>query len=276
MRQTNALRVQTVVRGRVPAWVTDYARTKTAALADRAGEPVLFARVKLTQGGDPAVPRPAVAQAALDLDGRPVRARAAAPSLREAVDLMTDRLRRRLTDTVRHGRARRGPEPEGGDPRHGGHGAVRGHGDGPARHDRPAGEREIVRHKSFALPWETPDEAAFEMDSMDYAFHLFTDSGTGMDSVIYRSGPMGYRLAQARTRPEPGPFAVPVTVSPMPAPPLSAAQAADRLEALGLPFVFFLDPATGRANVLYHRNDGHYGLITPADGGPARSRAVSG
>jgi hypothetical protein len=130
-------------------------------------------------------------------------------------------------------------------------------------------EREIVRHKSFALPWETPDEAVFEMESMDYDFHLFTDSGTGMDSLIYRAGPTGYRLAQTTPRTEPGPLAVPLTVSAVPAPSLSTGQAAERLEALGLPFVFFVDTATDRANVLYHRYDGHYGLITPADGGAA-------
>ena len=31
---------------------------------------------------------------------------------------------------------------------------------------------------------------------MGYDFHLFTEAGTGQDSVLYRSGPTGYRLAQ--------------------------------------------------------------------------------
>ncbi|MCQ4083887.1 sigma 54 modulation/S30EA ribosomal C-terminal domain-containing protein [Streptomyces sp. RB6PN25] len=50
----------------------------------------------------------------------------------------------------------------------------------------------MVRHKSFSLARETPDEAAFEMEAMDYDFHLFTDLDTGRDSVIYRAGPTGY------------------------------------------------------------------------------------
>ena len=33
----------------------------------------------------------------------------------------------------------------------------------------------------------------------------------------------------------------------------------------GEPFVFYLDPETGRGRVLYIRYDGHYGLITAAD-----------
>ncbi|MEV7189390.1 sigma 54 modulation/S30EA ribosomal C-terminal domain-containing protein [Kitasatospora sp. NPDC093102] len=48
-------------------------------------------------------------------------------------------------------------------------------------------------------------------------------------------------------------------------PCLTGAQARVRLDLSGLPFVFYTDAATGRGNVLYHRYDGHYGLITPAE-----------
>ena len=41
------------------------------------------------------------------------------------------------------------------------------------------------------------------------------------------------------------------------------AEAIERLNADGERFVFFANQATGRGNVLYHRYDGHYGLITP-------------
>jgi Sigma 54 modulation/S30EA ribosomal protein C terminus len=30
---------------------------------------------------------------------------------------------------------------------------------------------------------------------------------------------------------------------------------------MGEPFVFFANPDTGHASLLYHRYDGHYGLI---------------
>ncbi|NUU21525.1 MAG: sigma 54 modulation/S30EA ribosomal C-terminal domain-containing protein, partial [Streptomycetaceae bacterium] len=145
-----------------------------------------------------------------------------------------------------------------------------GHHDGrptnrPVPFPRPPHEREIVRHKSFALARETPDEAAFEMDAMDYDFHLFTDLGTGQDSVIYRAGPTGLRLAQVQPRPDLiGPLAVRLTVSPTPAPRLRPSFARRRLDASCDPFVFFTHAVTGRGNVLYRRYDGHYGLITPA------------
>ncbi|WP_253209045.1 sigma 54 modulation/S30EA ribosomal C-terminal domain-containing protein [Streptomyces niphimycinicus] len=105
---------------------------------------------------------------------------------------------------------------------------------------------------------ESPDEAAFEMEMMDYGFHLFTDIGTGEDSVLYRSGPTGYRLAQVRPHPHlVGPVAVPLTVSDLPAPRMNVAGAKRRLNIAGLPFVFFADDTTGRGNVLCHRYDGH-------------------
>jgi len=41
-----------------------------------------------------------------------------------------------------------------------------------------------------------------------------------------------------------------------------------RLEALGQPFLFFLSSETGRGNLIYHRYDGNYGVITPAGSYP--------
>jgi hypothetical protein len=89
--------------------------------------------------------------------------------------------------------ARRGGRPVPGEHewRHGEEPSHRAH-----HYRRPADEREIVRHKSFALVAETPDEAAFEMDVLDYDFHLFIDVDTRLDSVLYRAGPTGYRLAR--------------------------------------------------------------------------------
>ena len=41
-------------------------------------------------------------------------------------------------------------------------------------------------------------------------------------------------------------------------------EAAIRLETAGQSFLFFVNAGTGRGNLLYHRYDGNYGLITPA------------
>jgi hypothetical protein len=123
-----------------------------------------------------------------------------------------------------------------------------------------------MRRKSFAMAPCTVDEAALEMDLLDYDFHLFSEEGTGSAGVIYRAGPTGYRLALVAPAPadQLSPFELPVTISTQPAPCITVEQASERLGLLGLPFLFFIDAAQGRASVLYHRYDGHYGLITPA------------
>ncbi len=105
------------------------------------------------------------------------------------------------------------------------------------------------------------------MELLDYDFHLFTERSTGQDSVVYRTD-HGYRMAQVH--PKPGRLGLmdrELTVSERPAPRLDLGEAETRLEAFGQPFLFFLNAATGRGNLIYHRYDGDYGLITPADAG---------
>jgi hypothetical protein len=180
--------------------------------------------------------------------------------MREAIDILHDRLARRLERMARHWEARRGSRPTAGEHewRHVSQPTHR-----PDYYPRPADQRQILRHKAFALAIATPDEAAFDMDVMDYDFHLFTDAYTGRDSVIYRAGPTGYRMACTAAVPEPARrAAVPLTMSSVPAPCLAISEAVERLELTGQPFVFFVDPDTERGTILYHRYDGHYGLIT--------------
>ncbi len=55
------------------------------------------------------------------------------------------------------------------------------------------------------------------------------------------------------------------TLSTQPAPCITVEQAIERMELRGLPFLIFIDAAQGRAVVLYHRYDGHYGLISLAE-----------
>ncbi|MEO3783983.1 HPF/RaiA family ribosome-associated protein [Actinocorallia sp. B10E7] len=242
--------------GAVPQELQDRAREKIERLSARAPEPVLAARVRLTMGA--ATVRPALAQANLDVNGRTVRVQTAAATMSEAVDTLEDLLAERLRRVSRNWEAVRGGQPQPGEWRHNTEPAHR-----PAYYPRPPEERQIIRHKAYELSSATPDEAAFDMESLDYDFHLFTDVATGQDSVLYRHAD-GYRMAQIDPRPRKDDTAVDLTVSPHPAPRITAEEAVERLETTGLPFVFFADAQTGRGNVLYHRYDGHYGLITPA------------
>ncbi len=256
------VRVQTESRGAVPGDAAGLAVDKVRSALRAAHKPVLFARVKLTMAADPAVERPAIAQANIDLSGRLIRAQAAAATMRQAIDLLHDRLRVRLEHAARNWEAIRGREPMG-IPHEWRRQSPHAH--RPAYFPRPLEERTVMRHKSYALRRQSPQEAIADMELLDYDFHLFTEQDTGQDSVVYRSE-SGYRLAQAD--PKPGrlaPLDPSITVSELPAPVLTLPQATTNLEELGRPFLFFVDEATGRGNVLYHRYDGHYGLITPTD-----------
>lgn len=254
--------VQVATHGHLPPDASRYAREKVASVFRKTREPVLYARVRLSRLAGPAMERPVTAQANVDVGGRPVRAHVAAPTATEAVDLLHDRLANRLARLAEHWEARRGRRLGPG-PHEWRHGAEPAH--RPDHFPRPAEERRVVRHKSYSLERETPEEAAWQMEEMDYTFHLFTDSVSGRDSVLYRPGPSDYRLAQAEPDPDRArQTSLPLTVSGVPAPRLHLNEAKERLHATGFPFVFFVNEATGRGNILYLRYDGHYGLIAPA------------
>ncbi|MCF6467875.1 HPF/RaiA family ribosome-associated protein [Nonomuraea sp. MG754425] len=253
--------VQVETRDAIPPGAVDYAREVVAAATSFANEPVLSARVKLSATADPVVYCPCTAQANINVSGQLVRAQAVAQSMDQALRLLGDRLRVRLRHTGRDAENLRGRRPEDVD-----HEWRRS---SPHRRPLPyspraGGEREIVRHKAYELTLATPDEAAFDMEQFDYDFYLFTEAGTGQDSVIYHSRD-GYRLAQIAPMPHKlGPVAIPLTVSSVPAPVLTVSEAVERLETTGMPFVFFADAGTGRGSLAYHRYSGHYGLIIPS------------
>lgn len=238
-----------------------YALARFGAFLKQVGPPVLFARLRLTLMGDPARVRPAIIQAAVDIDGQPLRAHIAGHDMHEAADLLERRLHDKLrhrADRMEHLRTWSG-EVEPGEWRRGDFIATR-----PAYFDRPVAERALVRHKSFALDELTIDEAAFDMGQLDYEFHLFRDAASGEESVLSRDDD-GYVLTRLHSSAaELGPCAVNVRVSDQLPPVLSVAEAVSRLDAGGEPFVFFANRTTGRANVAYRRYDGHYGLITGA------------
>ena len=248
--------VDVTTRGQLPG-AADYAKEKISSLDRFAHRPIKHAHVKLTRHGNPAQERPVIAQANLDVDGRLIRAQAEGDTAREAIDRLDDRLRRRLRRAAEIWEARRNGQQTSL--------AQNVLAERPTYVQIPPEEREIVRRKSYTLAACTVDEAAMEMELLDYDFHLFTEKGTGMASVIYRDGD-GYRVAQVAPVPaeELAPFELPVTLSSAPPPCITVEQATERLGLLGLSFLFFIDAAQGRAGVLYRRYDGHYGLITPA------------
>ncbi len=252
--------IRVEMRGEVPPESVEYARAKVLAVIERLGEPVLQARVKLSQEVNHAVARPALAQAMVDLNGRPARAHVAARTMLEAIDLLQDRLHARLA-RIRHHRAARHHHSEAvPDLWHG----ADGHEHRPQHHHRPAQERRIVRRKSFSLPSQTPWDAVFEMEAMDYGFRLFTNAASGRDSVVYRDDrTSGHRVASA------GP-AVPAVERPAEAAPGLTASTAQ---------VPQLEPHRPAVRVLHrHRHQPRHRPVPPLRRPlrPHHSRAVRG
>ena len=250
------------LQGDFPPGIAEYARKKVAAAVHHANEPVLSVRVRLTRHADPAVAQPVTARANLDVNGRIVHAGVTAETARESVDLLEARLRHELERTARHWESRRGrmSHPEPHEWRHDTEPTAR-----PPHYPRPKAEREIISRQSDALARMTIDEAAFEMEQQDDDFSLFTEAGSGQDAVVFHGGPTGYRLALVAPVPAEalGDCSLELTISSQPAALLSTAEAIERLDLSGLPFVFYLDADRARAAVVYRRYDGHYGLVLP-------------
>lgn len=228
--------------------LADYGREKITAVLAHAGHPVPHSRLRVVRHHDPARTDPVVATVVVDLDGRPVHVQVTAGRPREAVDLVVARLARRLERTrvphPRHPRDQRlteNPVELTGRPVH----------------------RTLTPHVG-----RTPvDTAAGDLLDRDLTFVLFVETQRGVDSVVYRAGPTGVRLAQADGRTDlVAPGAVAVTASPVPPPPLSTTQAVERLRLAGTPFLFHLGDR-GRAAVVHRTGDGGVGQVAFPPGG---------
>jgi ribosomal subunit interface protein len=220
-------------KGEVTEAAKAYATSKVTRLHQHAHGPVLFTRLKLTVSDGQDHERRAMAEAAMDIDGRVVRGQVAAHRVEEAVDLLVDRMIRQLDQAADKARTRRRR-------------ASADSGGRPSPAPVPLEEREVVAHKTFAIDRATVEEAAFDMEVMDYDFFLFTDADDGRDKLVTRDDGGSFR-----------------TVTDPPSE--SVDDALERLDAGGEPFVFFCASDSGRGAVAYLRYDGHYGLIRAAD-----------
>ncbi|WP_052434205.1 sigma 54 modulation/S30EA ribosomal C-terminal domain-containing protein [Streptacidiphilus melanogenes] len=266
--------LQVTVLGELSPVTSDLARSTVEEVLAESRQPVRSAQVRLARMRHKEG-RAAVAQALVDVDGRLVRAQVAAHTMTDAIALLRTRLTAQLTRLEWARRWDPGYDADGSGPLdwRDGTEAVRR----PVRQVLPKGERTVVRRKDYTLTVETVDQAALAMEMMDYDFSLFTESGSGQDSVVYRFGPGPFRLAQVEPQADRiAPTALPVSVLKTPAPVLTEDEARARLDATDYPFLFFKDAATGRGSVLYGRYDGHYGLISPVPSGVPATPATAG
>jgi hypothetical protein len=249
--------IEVQVSGDSTPLLARHAEQRLRRLLHATDEQVRSARIRLVRYRGPRATHSIVAQANLVLRDRSVRAQVVDAGAIEAVAALLDRLHQHLRQVTRY---RRDPRM-----RH-----------SPAPHRSPRREsarqrtfsgphQEIVRRKAVSLTHRDVDEAAFDMDIMDYDFHLFVESGTGEDSVLYRMTPTERGLSQLRPSPQTlAGYDLGISIDERPAPRWDVGEAVRRLSCSRHSFLFFQDGRLGRGAVVYRRYDGHFGLITPA------------
>lgn len=254
--------IEVQVSGDDTPLLASHAEQRLRATLHATDEPVRSARIRLVRYCGSQATRSIVAQANLVLCDRSVRAQVVDTGAIEAIAALLDRLHRHLREVARY---RRDPQiRHSGPPRRYGRESGRQPGTFPSPY------QQISRRKAVLLTHRDVDEAAFDMDIMDYDFHLFVESGTGEDSVLYRVTPTGYRLTQLNRSPHAlAGHKLAISIDEHPAPRWDVGEALRRLSGSRRPFLFFQDSALGRGAVLYRRYDGHFGLIVPAGPVPA-------
>jgi ribosome-associated translation inhibitor RaiA len=122
------------IRGSIPSRARENLARALVRVAGVAPQPVLHITASLDRHEDPALDRPFVAKATLDVNGRAVHAHVAAASVSEAIHLLEARLHRKLRALAEHDLAERRDRhlPEAGEWRHGDRSSPR-----PSYFDRP-------------------------------------------------------------------------------------------------------------------------------------------
>lgn len=242
-------------RGPVPHEMVERAKEQASHAARLSGRDVLAVTVTLTESTNTGIVEPSRAEVMFDMSGTPVRAEADAPTIAQALDRVIERLERRIVELVNRwdDRSRWLSMPEDGQWRRGDAPTER-----PEHFPRPRDEREVVRRKTFAITPATPEEAVYDMESLEHDFHLFTDVASGDPALVHRRADGSYGIAGLADDATGS-----VAMKPEPAPPtLDEVSARLRLDASGEPFVFYIDEKTGKGSVVYLRYDGHYGVVT--------------
>ncbi len=204
--------MKTQIKGRnvtVTPALQDYANEKIEhvhkLLQQRKIDEVTRVELELKVEKNPSIPEPAIAEATVFTRGPVIRARESSTDMYAAIDLVTDKLVRRVKkyhDKI-HGRTRHG-------------------------------------HEKIVPPTPEPELAPVA------AAAALTDELAGQADHAGDNG----RIVKTKQ------FALK---------PMSVHEATLQLELVGHDFFVFTNAESNRTNVVYRRNDGHYGLIEPAE-----------
>ena len=250
-------------RGRIDDEAIERARERLNRVATHCREKVIHVELRVTDDQSHPAQEHARAEATLSVKHGPVRAHAQAPTVPEAIDLMIERLRRRLdrheSRLHRIGTKRRDGVAAEGSWHHGDVSAT-------PRHPRPRPDEsaEIVRRKTFAASPMTIEEAAFDLDILDHDFYLFEEMQSGAGALLSIQADGRYQLEVGANANIDLDRAMPVdrVAGPM----LLDQQGAEHLlDTTVDPWVFHRTSATQPGQVTYRRYDGQYGVIELAN-----------
>jgi putative sigma-54 modulation protein len=204
--------MKTQIKGRnvtVTPALQDYANEKIEhvhkLLQQRKIDEVTRVELELKVEKNPSIPEPCIAEATVFTRGPVIRARESSTDMYAAIDLVTDKLVRRVKKY---------------------HDKI--HGKTKHAHDKP---------QAAAPPAELAPVAAAA---------ALADELAGVSQHASDNG----RIVKTKQ------FALK---------PMSVHEATLQLELVGHDFFVFTNAESNRTNVVYRRNDGHYGLIEPAE-----------
>lgn len=246
-------------RGEISDAAIERGRERLERVGSHCREAILHVEFRVTDDSAHPAQDHARAEATLSVKRGPVRAHAQAPTVGEAIDLMIERLRRRVD---RHeSRLHRV-----GTKRHDGV-ATEGswhHGDVASSPRRPQPlpdpSAEVVRRKTFAAAPMNLEEAAFDLDILDHDFYLFEETKSGRAGLLSVQDDGRFRLQIADC--------ADIDISPdMPVDRIDGPSVLDKQSAQRLldtgddPFVFYRPSDEQPGQVMYRRYDGNYGVV---------------
>lgn len=199
--------MKTQIKGRnvtVTDALEEYASEKIARvhklLQERKIDDVTRVELELKVQKNPSIAQPCIAEATIFTRGPVIRARETSTDMYAAIDLVTDKLMRRVKkyhDKV-HGRTRRGHEKtpvEAG--AEGAAAAAVAPGAAPeAELDAESGNGRIVKTKQFAFKPMSVSEAALQMELIGHSFFVFTNAESNRTNVLYRRNDGHYGLIE--------------------------------------------------------------------------------
>jgi putative sigma-54 modulation protein len=205
--------MKTQIKGRnvtVTPALQDYANEKVEhvhkLLQQRKIDEVTRVELELSVEKNPSIPEPCIAEATVFTRGPVIRARESSTDMYAAIDLVSDKLVRRVKKY----------------------------------HDKIHGKTKHGHEKIVA-----PIEATREMAPVAATAELADE----MSAEATHAGDNG-RIVKTKQ------FALK---------PMSVHEATLQMELVGHDFFVFTNAGSNRTNVVYRRNDGHYGLIEPAE-----------